>query len=266
MSKINRFKLPSGLLAVYKPKGISSNAVVQTVKRRLTEGALELMKAQNVINAVAKSKNLIKVGHGGTLDPIATGVMVLGVGEGTKMLGSYLGGSKRYHTIGELGIMTDTLDSTGKVLSRMTCDCIRRVDIEMASKQFIGDIMQTPPMFSALKKDGQRLYELARKGKVVERERRKVVCYNISVDEESESLQLPLFGLDVECGGGFYIRSLISDIAETLDNCAHMVALERTKHGPFQVEDCVYEEDWNNYEKMVRQIEICTKKANSERI
>ena len=219
------------------------------------------MQKQNISNALTKSKkNLIKVGHGGTLDPLATGVIVLGIGDGTKLLGSYLGGSKKYHAFGELGIMTDTLDNTGKIVSKKTCDHITRSDIESASKQFIGDIMQIPPMYSALKKDGKRLYEIAREGKVIDREARKMTCYNLSVDNESESLQLPQFGLKVECSGGFYIRSLIVDIAEKLDNYANMINLERTKHGPFDVSDCIYEEDWNDYEKMTKQIEICTEK------
>lgn len=197
---ISRVKCPSGLLPVYKPKGITSNDAVGKIKSLLNE-----YFSDNEIAGARGKRNRIKVGHGGTLDPLATGVLVLGIGDGTKLLENYLKGSKRYLAVGKLGIETDSLDCLGKILSNVSCDGITIHDIERVAKQFSGEIMQTPPMFSALKSNGRRLYTLAREGIVIPRKSRPVTVYDLHIIG-NPSYCLPEFGVDVECSGGFYVR------------------------------------------------------------
>jgi tRNA pseudouridine55 synthase len=223
---------PSGLCPVYKPKGWSSNHVVTSVK--------------NIINREARkihgSKVAIKVGHGGTLDPMAEGVLVLGIGSGTKLLGDYLAGSKGYHAVALLGQATDTLDATGTVTETVDCSQITVAQLQGSLEKFRGEILQVPPMYSALKRNGQKLYELARQGIEVEREQRKVAVYKLELFPQYE---VPEFGLDIECSGGFYVRSLIADLAKEVNGVAHMTELVRTKQSCFSLDDCLYQKDWN---------------------
>lgn len=244
-------EMPSGLVAVYKPKDWSSNQVVGKVKWLLRT---ELQRRTG-------EKSKLKVGHGGTLDPMAEGVLVLGIGKGTKLLQYALKGSKGYRAVGKIGEATDTLDSTGNVTISMEDQDISAIllaDIENALPAFRGDILQIPPMFSALKKDGQRLYKLAREGIEVEREARPVTVYGLKLHHEAtlntgQKIELPQFCLDIECSGGFYVRTLLADVAESINSVAHMTYLLRTKQGDFTLDDCIKEEDWN-FEKILEKI------------
>ncbi|KAM4636597.1 pseudouridylate synthase TRUB1 [Discoglossus pictus] len=226
----------SGLFPVYKPKGPTSAQVLNELKGRL-------LKEAGLKEYVKKRKQTLKIGHGGTLDSSASGVLVVGIGDGTKMLSTMLTGSKKYTAIGELGKTTDTLDASGTVTEEKPFEHITGQDLEQVLKKFTGDIMQVPPLFSALKKDGKRLSNLLREGAEVEaKPARPVTVYNLTVTD----FQPPLFTLDVECGGGFYVRSLVNDIGKSLSSCAIVKELVRTKQGPFNLEEhALRQEDWD---------------------
>uniref|UniRef100_A0A286XR79 tRNA pseudouridine(55) synthase n=1 Tax=Cavia porcellus TaxID=10141 RepID=A0A286XR79_CAVPO len=180
----------SGVFAVHKPKGPTSAELLNRLKEKLLAEA-----GMPSSEWTKREKQTLKIGHGGTLDSAARGVLVIGIGRGTKMLTSMLSGSKRYIAIGELGKATDTLDSTGKVTEEKPYDKITQEDIESILQKFTGNIMQTPPLYSALKKDGQRLSTLMKRRKVVEaKPARPVTVYSISL----EKFQPPFFTLDVE--------------------------------------------------------------------
>uniref|UniRef100_A0A8D0WA31 Pseudouridylate synthase TRUB1 n=1 Tax=Sus scrofa TaxID=9823 RepID=A0A8D0WA31_PIG len=206
----------SGVFAVHKPKGPTSAELLNRLKEKL--------------------------------------LAVVGIGRGTKMLTSLLTGSKRYIAIGELGKATDTLDSTGKVTEEKPYDKITQEDIEGILQKFTGNIMQVPPLYCALKKDGQRLSSLMKRGKVVEaKPARPVTVYSISL----QNFQPPLFTLDVECGGGFYIRSLVSDIGKELSSCASVLELTRTKQGPFTLEEHALPEDKWTIDDIAQSLDQC---------
>ncbi|XP_068054260.1 pseudouridylate synthase TRUB1 isoform X4 [Anomalospiza imberbis] len=203
-----------------------------------------------------KRNQVLKIGHGGTLDSAATGVLVVGIGKGTKMLGTMLEGSK-YTAIGMLGKATDTLDATGKVTEEKPYDQVTKGDLENVLQKFTGDIMQVPPLYSALKKDGERLSTLMKRGEAVEaKPARPVRVYSLSLQQ----FQPPLFtlGKDVECGGGFYVRSLINDIGKELSTCASMQELTRTKQGPFTLEEHALHEDKWTIDEIAQSLEHCT--------
>jgi len=200
-----------------------------------------------------KSKRL-KVGHGGTLDPSATGVLVVGIGEACKDLTSYLAGSKGYTCVAELGSATDTLDGDGAVVESKAWDHVTRDAIDAALVHFRGDIFQIPPMYSALHHNGQRLHELARAGVEVERPARAAVIHRLQLMPEAEAL--PRFGLEVECGGGTYIRSLVADVAVNVGTVGYMVSLERTKQGPFSLDHCIGKDQWT-YEELMANAVLC---------
>jgi tRNA pseudouridine55 synthase len=238
----------SGLLAVYKPPGVSSSNVVERIFRLICDTSLPTTK---------RRREHMKVGHGGTLDPIAEGVLVLGIQKGTKLLSTYLQGGKKYSTIGVLGTATDTLDLAGKVIE--TCEW-RHVTLDlMESKlpKFTGNIMQIPPMYSALKKDGQPLYRIARNGGTVEREPRQVYVRSIVLDRLKE---LPYFDLHIECGGGCYVRSIVADLAKECDTVGHVSSLVRVQQGPFHLSDCLTSDKWN-LENIIDGIQRCNEIA-----
>ena len=242
------FAIPSGLCAVYKPKGWTSNDVVSKVKCEIATAARNR----------TGMRITFKIGHGGTLDPLAEGVLVLGIGTGTKLLKDYLSGVKGYRAKAVLGTNTDTLDSTGAITGTIDSSHITRDHILSVLDQFRGNIKQTPPMYSALKRDGKKLYELARAGIEVEREAREVVVHRLDLLDEDA---LPEFGLMIECGGGFYVRSVIADIATSMGSMAHMTELVRTKQGLFTLEDCIYEQNWK-LDSLCSHILLCNEKAN----
>jgi len=208
-----------------------------------------------------RSKKKIKVGHGGTLDPLAEGVLVLGIGPvGTKSLTKYLSGSKGYVAKGKFGFETNTLDMEGNVTKSESYDHISHEEVERSLEKFRGKIMQVPPLFSAIRKNGKRLYEQARiEGKVEEDiviDPREVEIYQLeyvpddgggdhSGQGDADQGGLPSFGLTVQCGGGTYIRSLIRDIGYEVGSVATMTNLIRTKQGPFTLDNAMPKDEWN---------------------
>ncbi|XP_071986165.1 pseudouridylate synthase TRUB1 [Engystomops pustulosus] len=234
--KASRLLALSGLFPVYKPPGVTSAQALNELKGRLlTEAGLK--------EFTKRKKQTLKIGHGGTLDSSASGLLVVGIGDGTKMLGAMLSGSKKYTTTAQLGKATDTLDESGTVTEEKPYDHITREDLEKVLEKFSGNILQVPPLFSALKKNGKRLSCLVREGAQVEaKPARPVVVYKLALTD----FQPPLFTLEVECGGGFYVRSLIRDIGEALSSCASVTGLIRTKQGPFTLDDeTLRKEHWD---------------------
>lgn len=201
----------TGILNVYKPEGITSHNVVSFVRRQF---------------------NMKRVGHTGTLDPQATGVLPVLIGSATKLSDLIMADEKRYTARVVLGITTDTEDTTGEVLSKKEV-CVTKEQLDAAVKNFVGDIEQIPPMYSAIKVEGQKLYQLARKGVQIERKPRKITVFDIAVyDFDGTS-----FMMDVHCGKGTYIRSLCRDIGVFLGCGAAMDTLERTMSGIFTKEN-----------------------------
>lgn len=201
----------TGILNVYKPKGITSHNVVSFVRRNL---------------------NMKRVGHTGTLDPLATGVLPVLVGNATKLSDLIMADEKRYTARVVLGITTDTDDTTGEIIEKREVSVTEEQLLE-AVQGFIGEIEQIPPMYSAIKVDGRKLYQLARKGVEIERKPRKITVYSIDTyDFDGTS-----FMMDVHCGKGTYIRALCRDIGEVLSCGAAMDSLERTMSGVFTKEN-----------------------------
>ena len=228
---------PDGLVVVDKPAGWTSHDVV------------------------AKSRGLLgtrKVGHAGTLDPDATGVLLLGVGKATKLLRYLSPLGKAY--VGEvtLGVETSSLDSSGTVTAVHDMATVTVADVARAARAFVGDIEQVPPMVSAVKIDGKRLHELARQGIEVAREPRPVVIHRLDVAEPTGAAGARIggeptddwveaatggagltFELSVACSSGTYIRTLAADIGSALGGGAHLSALRRTSVGPFSIDESV---------------------------
>jgi len=202
--------LNDGFFVVDKPAGITSHDVVSRVRRILATR---------------------KVGHTGTLDPFATGVLPIAVNQGTKVIPFLDEGIKCYEALLRLGIATDTLDMTGTVVSRGDWSTVGPEQFESVLTRFTGPISQVPPMYSAIKRDGQPLYKLARQGLEVEREPRSVVVHKIEI----LAFAPPLAGLRVTCSRGTYIRSLAHDIGQELGCGASLEELRRSASGPFQL-------------------------------
>ncbi|HEY4607246.1 MAG TPA: tRNA pseudouridine(55) synthase TruB, partial [Acidimicrobiia bacterium] len=200
--------MTGGFLVIDKPKGMTSNAVVGKVKR---------------------ATGIKKVGHAGTLDPLATGVIVLAVGPVTRLIRFIQDQPKEYLATAQFGVATDTLDSDGAVLSREPMQFSEEELISVAER-FIGVIHQVPPMVSALKHQGRRLYELAREGEVVAREARPVEIHELEIGEVGSG-PYPEVEFRVVCGKGTYVRSLADDLAAALGGSAHLTALRRTRTG-----------------------------------
>uniref|UniRef100_A0A3P8TCU7 Pseudouridylate synthase TRUB1 n=1 Tax=Amphiprion percula TaxID=161767 RepID=A0A3P8TCU7_AMPPE len=275
-SSLSRLQALNGLFAVYKKQGPTSADVLNALKEALLKGnrtrqggcavcrgwqgvmvlspCLSEAGVQNP-NPRKRRKQSLKMGHGGTLDSAASGVLVVGVGNGTKMLSTMLTGSKKYVAVGELGKATDTLDATGSVILEKDFEHITRPDVEAKLKAFTGDIMQVPPLYSALKKDGQRLSVLLKKGHKVEaKPARPVTVYNLTLLE----FKPPLFTLDIECGGGFYVRSLVDDLGKALSSCAHVKELTRTKQGQFTLQEHALREEQWTLEHILRSLQCCS--------
>ncbi len=199
-----------GILNVYKPKGMTSHNVVSFVRRQL---------------------NMKKVGHTGTLDPAATGVLPVLIGNATRLSDLIMADEKKYTARVVLGIMTDTEDTTGEIIERKEVS-VTEEQLKETVRKFVGDIEQVPPMYSAIKVDGQKLYQLARKGVAIERAPRKIKIYSIDIYDFDGTF----FMMDVHCGKGTYIRSLCRDIGESLGCGAAMDTLERTMSGVFTLD------------------------------
>lgn len=178
-----------------------------------------------------------RIGHAGTLDPLAAGVLPVCIGSATRAIEFMMEKDKRYRAELTLGVTTDTQDSTGKRISATKPDCTDE-DIINAVNSFVGKYPQLPPMYSALKVDGKRLYDLAREGAEVERERREVEIYSACVLDVDRSDALRVL-IDVHCSKGTYIRTLCADIGDRLGCGGHMSFLLRKRAGPFEIDSAV---------------------------
>jgi len=204
----------TGIIVVDKPTGRSSNHVLQQVKR--------LFNAQ-------------KAGHTGNLDPLATGVLPICLGEATKLSGYLLDGDKRYLVTCRLGIATDSADSDGQVIAETDIPELTESMLEEAIKSQLGEQQQIPPMFSALKVNGQPLYKLARQGIEVERKARTVYLHQITLLDWNTTE----FTLDVTCSKGTYIRTLVEQISEKLGTLGHVTMLRRIESAGYLIEQSV---------------------------
>jgi tRNA pseudouridine55 synthase len=187
-------------------------------------------------DAVTKVKKILKVkkaGHTGTLDPMATGLLLICINKATRLASYFLNLDKEYRAVMKLGESTDTQDAYGKVISKTDFIEIDKYIIEETLKSFKGNILQQPPMFSALKHEGEPLYKLARKGIEIERQSREVNIYDI----ELLNINMPYVTFRAVCSKGTYIRTLCDDIGKKLGVGAHLSELERTKIGTFRIEE-----------------------------
>lgn len=217
-----------GFLNIDKPSDLTSHDVVAQVRRQL---------------------KIKKVGHAGTLDPLATGVLVLCMGAATRLSEYVMHATKQYRARVRLGVTTDTYDAEGEIVAERDPSGITRQAVELALTGFTGDIEQMPPMYSAIKQQGKKLYELARAGQVVERDLRPVRIDSLDLVDWSP----PEFTLEITCSAGTYIRSLAHDLGETLGVGAHLTGLTRTASGNFRLAESVTLEtlfgadDWQRY-------------------
>ncbi len=186
-----------------------------------------------VVSLVRRLSGVRRVGHAGTLDPSATGVLVVCLGQATRLVEYMMETTKVYRAEVRLGITTDTLDATGKPLSQADPSNISRQQVEDALTAFVGEIDQVPPMFSALKHGGEPLYRYARAQRQVERQPRRVTIHRLQL----LAFQPPLVAIEVECGKGTYIRALAHDLGQQLGCGAHLSALARLRVGPFSLDD-----------------------------
>lgn len=209
----NKGRDVSGVLLLDKPQGCSSNHILQQVKRLF--GAA-------------------KAGHTGSLDPLATGMLPVCFGEATKISAFLLDSDKSYHLRCQLGVSTTTGDAEGEVLETQDVSAITEQDVKAVLPAFIGEIEQIPPMYSALKHNGERLYKLARQGIEVERKARSVTIYGIEfISLGLDEQQRLILELKVDCSKGTYVRTLSEDIAKKLHCGAHITALRRLSVGPY---------------------------------
>ena len=191
----------------------------------------EGMTSHDVVALVRRSLGIKKVGHCGTLDPIATGLLLITIGRGTKVQDLLMSEDKEYVGTLALGITTNTQDRQGAIIDQRPVPSFDESKIRAAFQKFRGDFYQLPPMVSAKKHGGVPLYKLARQGKVVEREPRLVHVYRYTVDR----IALPEIDFSVICSKGFYVRTYVHDIGEVLGCGAHLKSLRRTKSGRFDV-------------------------------
>ncbi len=206
--------LVHGLAIVDKPAGVTSHDVVAMLRQRFNER---------------------RVGHAGTLDPGATGVLVVGVGMVTRLLRFVAEGRKRYHGEVVLGVETDTLDADGTVIATHDMGSVTLADVQQAvTSGLTGEIEQVPPMVSAVRVGGRRLHDLARQGIEVDREPRRVTVFAFDVAPTDEP---DVFAIDVECSAGTYVRTLAADLGHVLGGGAHLRNLRRTAVGPFTIEE-----------------------------
>lgn len=201
-----------GILNIDKPAGSTSLKIVNLVRR--------LSRQQ-------------RVGHAGTLDPNATGVLPICLGQATRIVPFLIDAPKTYCAEAELGISTATYDAEGEVTGRVDPSFVTREQLEEVLSSFLGSILQTPPMYSAVKYQGKRLYDLARAGIEVERKKRRVHIFHL----ELLRWQPPFFTIEIECGKGTYIRSLVHDLGQSLGCGSHLRNLVRLRSGLFEIGD-----------------------------
>jgi tRNA pseudouridine55 synthase len=197
-----------GVVLLDKPVGLSSNVALQKVRRLYGR---------------------CKAGHTGSLDPLASGLLPICLGQATRFSGYLLDAAKGYRVSGRLGERTSTGDAEGEIVERCGWEHVDREAFATALEAHRGRIAQVPPMYSALKQDGERLYRKARRGEIVERPAREIEIYGLELDDWSP----PAFSLDVRCSKGTYVRTLVEDVARAAGSCAHVTALRRYATGPY---------------------------------
>ena len=208
----------SGLILVNKPVGITSFKLVHIIKKKL---------------------KVKKAGHCGTLDPLASGLMIVLVGKYTKLQDKFMKQDKVYHATIKLGLKTDSGDLDGKIISQSDFFHVTKELIEQVCKSFVGKIKQIPPMYSALKVNGQKLYELARKGITIERKPREITIYNIELTD----YQQDSFSIKVKCSSGTYIRTLAEDIGTKLNTNTVLTKLVREEIGNYKLTNAINIDD-----------------------
>jgi tRNA pseudouridine55 synthase len=202
-----------GILIIDKPAGLTSHDVVQRIRR---------------------ATQIRQIGHAGTLDPMATGVLVVCLGQATRVSEYLLGHDKAYRATIRLGVETNTYDADGEIVAAREVN-VDRAAVERALAQFVGELQQVPPMYSAIKREGQKLYELARRGIEIEREARSVIVYSL----ELLDYQAPDVTVEVRCSAGTYIRSIAHDLGAALGTGGHLLELTRTASGPFTIDRAI---------------------------
>lgn len=202
-----------GVLLIDKPSGLTSH---------------------DVINRVRRTTKIRQVGHAGTLDPMATGVLVVCLGQATRVSEYLLGHDKAYRATIRLGIETNTYDADGEIIAAREVN-VDRATVAQALTHLVGEMQQVPPMYSALKREGQKLYELARQGVEIEREARLVTIRSIDLLD----YHAPDATVDVRCSAGTYIRSIAHDVGATLGTGGHLIELVRTASGPFTLDQAI---------------------------
>lgn len=208
----------SGVLLVDKPAGPTSHDIVDAIRAKF---------------------GITKAGHGGTLDPQATGLLIVLLASGTRLSEKFIGSDKEYEGIMRLGVSTDTQDAQGIIISEHDPSGITHKMVEEAMARFKGDVMQMPPMTSAIKVDGKPLYKSARKGKVVERSARLIHIYSFDIT----SFNPPDVSFKMRCSKGTYVRTVCADVGEILGCGAHLASLHRVTSGSLRVEDAIPFED-----------------------
>ncbi len=221
-----------GFVNIIKPTGMTSSDVVCKIKKIL---------------------HMKKVGHLGTLDPAASGVLPVAVGKATKFFDYFLSKDKKYTAVVKFGISTDTLDSFGNITKTDKYIDINENDINKVLSEFVGEIEQYPPKFSALKVNGKKAYELAREGVEFELKPRKISVYSINLRKKTDK---NTFIFDVHCSAGTYIRTLFADIAEKLHTVAYVPVIIRTKSGAFEMKNAVTLEEFEKEQKVISIEEI----------
>jgi tRNA pseudouridine55 synthase len=210
--------VPDGVLVIDKPAGMTSHDVVDAVRKRL---------------------HTKKVGHAGTLDPDATGVLIVGVGRATRLLSYAQGEPKRYTAVALFGVSTSTQDASGEIVGTAAASLIDQSSVERELATFVGEIDQVPPMVSAVKVGGERLYKKARRGEEVERKARRVTIHEARVLTFEGTGDHPLATIDVRCSSGTYVRTLVHDLGAALGCGAHLLSLRRTESGGHTLADAV---------------------------
>ena len=227
-----RRPIPAGFLNLNKPLQLTSHDVVAAIRRLCRD-----------------SGEKTKVGHAGTLDPLADGVLIICLGAATRLSEYMMRGRKVYRARIAFGASTDTFDAAGAVVARRDASQLKLADIRAALPQFVGEVRQLPPMYSAVKVQGKKLYELARAGKTIARTERVVTVHSIDI----VSWDSPRLELEIQCGAGTYIRSLANDLGEALEVGAYLSGLTRIASGPFRLDQSITldtalnDEDWSRH-------------------
>ncbi|MEJ2542517.1 MAG: tRNA pseudouridine(55) synthase TruB [Calditrichaceae bacterium] len=197
----------------------------------------------DVVNKLRYFLKIKKIGHAGTLDPFATGLLIIGVGKGTKALQEFSGLSKSYQAVIRFGVETDTLDRTGKIIAERAVTDLTFEKIENVIEDYKGEIEQLPPMYSAKKVNGKRMYKLARKNQEVERKPAKVTIHRADII----GWKSPVLKMDLKVSKGTYIRSYADDIGKKMGCGAHLQELKRTAIGTYKLEDSYSLSEFMNY-------------------